>query len=261
MKKRIISAIVALIVVIPLVLIGDIWFKIGLGIISILGFYEIISAFEKEKKIPLLIKIISIIIYIFMIVGVSNSKNFNINIISVLVPILLYLIPTLFYKEKYNVSDSFKLLGITCLLAFSFGSLVFIREYSLSYFIYLLLITIMCDTFAHFIGTQIGKYKLCPKISPDKTIEGFIGGIIFSTFISTCYFTTFNVNFSLVKIIAITIFLSLMAVYGDLLFSLIKRRVQIKDFGNIMPGHGGILDRVDSILITSVAFTIIMYFM
>lgn len=117
----------------------------------------------------------------------------------------------------------------------------------------------MCDTFAHFFGTQIGKYKLCPSISPNKTIEGFIGGVVFATFISSAYFTTFNSQMCLLSVILISFVISLFAVCGDLIFSLIKRCFGIKDYGHIMPGHGGVLDRVDSVLIAGLALLIIIY--
>ena len=118
----------------------------------------------------------------------------------------------------------------------------------------------MTDTFAHFFGTKIGKYKLCPKVSPNKTIEGSIGGAIFGTFIpSVFYLTVFGGN--VLVIVLITLLLSIVAQCGDLVFSSIKREYDVKDFGKIMPGHGGVLDRFDSLLFSILIFSIIISYL
>ena len=119
----------------------------------------------------------------------------------------------------------------------------------------------MSDTFAHFFGTKIGRVKLCPNVSPNKTVEGMIGGTIFGTFIPTVYFLTFisqSANVLLTIVMSLT--LSLIAQFGDLVFSAIKRKYGVKDYGNIMPGHGGVLDRVDSLLFAILAFTFAITF-
>ena len=117
----------------------------------------------------------------------------------------------------------------------------------------------MTDTFAHFFGTKIGKHKLCPKISPNKTIEGMIGGTVFGTFLASMYFiTVINSDKNVVLVVLMTLFLSIIAQFGDLVFSAIKRKYNVKDYGNIMPGHGGVLDRLDSLIFTMLAF--VMFF-
>ena len=119
----------------------------------------------------------------------------------------------------------------------------------------------MSDTFAHFFGTKIGRHKLCPKVSPNKTVEGMIGGVFFGTFIGSVFFNTFiNTNANLFFVVIISLALSLVAEFGDLVFSSIKRRYGVKDYGNIMPGHGGVLDRLDSILFAILAFSYLVSF-
>lgn len=113
-----------------------------------------------------------------------------------------------------------------------------------------LLISILSDTFAYITGKCIGGVKLCPSISPGKTISGFIGGIIITFCIMLSYVNYFNIlvgNF----LILITI---LAAVSGDLIASLFKRKICIKDFCNLIPGHGGIIDRLDSIMTASAIY-------
>ena len=105
----------------------------------------------------------------------------------------------------------------------------------------------------------IGKNKLAPSISPHKTIEGFIGGALMGTFVATTfYFTVIDSNISLVILILTTAFLSVIGQLGDLVFSSIKRTYGVKDFSNLIPGHGGILDRLDSIIFVILAFILVM---
>ena len=127
----------------------------------------------------------------------------------------------------------------------------------------------ICDTFAYFVGRAIGKHKLIEKISPKKTVEGSIGGVVFATLA----FLLYGLIVSLIVgskaegpkpdylVLAILGFsLSIVSQFGDLIFSLIKREHGVKDYGFILPGHGGILDRFDSILAVSPVLYIICVF-
>jgi phosphatidate cytidylyltransferase len=137
-----------------------------------------------------------------------------------------------------------------------FHKVILIRNESLWLFIYLFLITSMTDTFAHLGGSLIGKHKLAPKISPNKTWEGTIGGSLVATFVCTVYYlTVIDQNSSIIVISLIVLLLSLVGQLGDLFFSAIKRRFRVKDFSNLMPGHGGVLDRLDSIIFVMLTFT------
>lgn len=260
MKQRIISAAIALAIVIPLIIIGGTWYYLGLSIIGLIGFIEMMNAIKKERKIPLLISILSVICFIFIMMnGIFTTTAFLIDNKIIVISLLLLNIPVIFFKkENYNINDSLFLTGIVILLGLGFNYLMELRDLNVWYLIYVLLITTMSDTFAHFFGTNIGKYKLCPLVSPNKTIEGFIGGTIFGTFIGTCFYTAQFSYTSLIVIVLISLLLSVVGQIGDLFFSSIKRKYEIKDYGKIMPGHGGVLDRLDSILFVSLAFGIIV---
>jgi phosphatidate cytidylyltransferase len=107
----------------------------------------------------------------------------------------------------------------------------------------------MSDTFAYLTGILIGKTKLIESISPKKTWEGTIGGTVLGVFISSMfYITVIKPDINIYQIIFITTFLSILGQFGDLFFSDIKRYYNKKDFSNLIPGHGGILDRMDSII-------------
>ena len=118
-----------------------------------------------------------------------------------------------------------------------------------------LIIAWLADSGAYFVGTFLGKHKLCPRISPKKTVEGLIGGIacsvLFSLFAGWVYQTAVlgdTAHVSYRTILAVSLIGAPLSVVGDLFASLIKRRCNVKDFGNLFPGHGGMMDRFDSLL-------------
>ena len=255
MKKRVISAIVALIIVIPLIILGGYPYYIGVCIVSIIGFKEMLSVREKEKKIPFIMKAISMIAYITIVMSAIKTFNiFNIDYKLLILGIFACLIPLIaMEKRKYDAEDALFLLAIVLFLGISFNFLIVIRNISLYYLLYVVIVTTMSDTFAHFWGSKIGRIKLCPNVSPNKTVEGMVGGTIFGTFLAGAFFLTFiNTNANIFLVGVISLALSLVAQFGDLVFSAIKRRYGVKDYGNIIPGHGGIMDRVDGLLFVGI---------
>ena len=141
----------------------------------------------------------------------------------------------------------------------AFSLMILIRNYDLNYLIYLLLITVFSDTFAYLTGRYIGKTPFAPTISPKKTVEGFVGGILMGTFVGTVfYFEVINPSISLVLLIFVTLFLAIVGQLGDLVFSSVKRTFQVKDYSELIPGHGGILDRLDSLVFVVLAFILVL---
>ena len=133
--------------------------------------------------------------------------------------------------------------------------------FSIKYFILLIMITILTDTFALFGGKLIGKHNFT-SISPNKTIEGCLIGSLVSTFVCTVYYINVIKNITnLLQIILVILFLSIIGQCGDLFFSAIKREFNKKDFSNLIPGHGGVLDRLDSIIFVLFAFVFIIKYL
>ncbi len=124
----------------------------------------------------------------------------------------------------------------------------------------LTVITTFSDSGAYFVGKAMGKHKLCPHISPGKTIEGFVGGIISATIGAVIIAMILLPEIKLLTIGLWAIPLSVLGVAGDLSESIIKRATNTKDSGHILPGHGGLLDRIDSLLFCGPAFYYILYF-
>ena len=257
MKTRIISAIVALIIVVPLIILGGIPYYIGMGLVSIIGFYEINKTIDKSERIPLYIKIGILIPYLCMVLYGTGSNEFMIDHKLLILDIFICTLPLIGVNKKYyDADDALKMLAVTLLLGISFNFMIVIRNISLYYLLYVVTITIASDTFAHFFGTMIGKTKLCPEVSPNKTVEGLVGGVTFGTFLGSVFFMTLIApNANIYLVVLISFILSLISEIGDLIFSAIKRKYNVKDYGNIMPGHGGVLDRLDSIIFAMLAFS------
>jgi len=117
--------------------------------------------------------------------------------------------------------------------------------------LFLTTITAASDTGAYFTGKSLGKHKLCPSISPGKTVEGFIGGMLCGTLFSVLVALALFDQVNIFRFIAAAMALTVIGVVGDLIESLLKRSMGVKDSGSILPGHGGILDRADSLLLTA----------
>lgn len=253
MKTRAISAVIMGIIFIPLLVYGGLPFTLGIFLIAMLGLKEFLDIKETKKRVPTFIKVIS---YVFLVVimGVNISAvnlafTMDFRVISGL--FLAFLTPTILYhdRDKYSINDAFYLIGGIFFLALSMLLLINIRTLSLNLLIYLFLVTIITDTYAYLTGMLIGKRKLIEEVSPKKTWEGTIGGTVFGVFVSSMfYITVINPNINIWMICFISFFLSILGQFGDLFFSSIKRYYGKKDFSNLIPGHGGILDRFDSIL-------------
>ena len=263
MKTRIISAIVMCAIVIPIIVIGGLPFKILGVVLAIASMYEIIKAREGNSKIPFSIRFISyVLIASFVYLGTDvYSVRYELIYKILIAVFLLYFIPVVFINntEKYSITDALYVLGATIFLGVSFNSFILISNTGTEYIIYLLLITVITDTFAYFTGYFIGKHKLCEKISPKKTIEGAVGGSLLGTVIpSLFYLYIINPDKNILLVVGITFVLSVVGQIGDLFFSSIKRHYGIKDFSNLIPGHGGILDRLDSIIFVVITFVLFM---
>ena len=259
MFKKILSAIVILLISIPIFSIGGELLNVFVYIICSLGLNEFINLKSSRKKLPLFIKLLSFISLAFLIFSNISGETMILSIdYRVLSGIFaLFLIPTILYHDRslYSVSDAFYMIGGILFLGISFSLILVIRNYNFYMLIYLFLIGVFTDTYAFITGNLIGKRKLLESVSPFKTIEGMIGGVLFGTFVPVMYYYT--VISSVVNVwvlVFITLFLSILGCIGDLCFSNIKRYFGKKDYSNLIPGHGGILDRFDSILFILLGF-------
>ena len=266
MLKRIISSVVGFPLLAIMIYTGDLALKGILVALSILGMGEIYKAFGKNNTLNL-ISYLAVWFYFFFL---DLSKGVYL-IVFIFVYLIVNLIVMVFDHERTKpVNAATNIFGFFYVsVMFSAIYLTRMAEYG-KYFVWLIFISAWgSDTFAYITGTTIGRHKLPKKLnslSPNKTIEGCIGGIIGAGLISAVYALIINRVFNIDKInvlfcfVGVSVVGALFSQVGDLVSSAIKRHYKIKDYGKIIPGHGGIIDRFDSILLTAPVIYILIYY-
>lgn len=260
MKARIISGIFVVLLTVSAIYFGGIYYNIVFAIIGFMGLFEYLNVYS--KKLPKPIWLLAFLNYILLITAPIIFKTYDTTDIRIIVfSIVSMMCPLIYYHDlnKYDVMDmSYLLIGIF-VLGFGIISFIYIMNTTWKYVAYLLIVSTLTDTFAYLVGKNFGKHKLCITLSPNKTIEGSLGGSLVATiFGSLFYVLVCNASDKILMVILITLLLSLVAQLGDLFFSSIKRTFKVKDFSDILPGHGGVLDRIDSILLVMLVFTLFL---
>lgn len=226
---------------------------IGVGLLSLIGLYEWnrIDPYGDNKITFIISAMLTISGYIEYYYSKSTTLTLTIGLL------LLFF---MFLVFDIRVGS----LGMTILglVYISRGFMLLWRIENVLYIILVFLIAFGTDTFAYIVGMTIGKHKLAPVISPNKSIEGAVGGIIGSVLLTFNYLRYFYIlKGSVTAAIFVLILASIVSQCGDLFASKIKRQLDIKDYGNLLPGHGGILDRFDSVLfVAPIVYLYVKYF-
>ncbi|MGY3724402.1 phosphatidate cytidylyltransferase [Granulicatella balaenopterae] len=265
MKTRIITAIVALLVFVPLLIIGGVPFQLLITLLAAIGIFEFLRM--KEIHIFSIEGMITLIATISLTVSQSpiltQGPLFNIKPIDNLhvffLCILLLMILTVYRENHFSIDEAAYCSLGSLYVGGGFGGVLLVRNIGISMVLFIFIIIWSTDTFAYFTGRKFGQHKLAPKISPNKTIEGSIGGTLCAAVIALVYTHFYNLlAFSWIEIIIMVICISVFGQMGDLVESAYKRHFNIKDSGKLLPGHGGILDRFDSTFFAMFMFQIIL---
>ena len=186
-----------------------------------------------------------------------------INFLDIYIPyILIFIYGFILYEIFFYINNKkniYFLLILYLIISFFCSELYFIFFYEKILFLYFILLIICFDTFSYVFGSLYGKKKLIPNISPNKTIFGFVSGILFTLIISLVFNNFFHI-FTFLTSLFFTILIILFAFIGDVIESFYKRRYNIINSSNILPGHGGIFDRMDSFVMSSIVMLIFIYF-
>lgn len=267
MLTRIVSAVIGFALLLVFVIIGGIPMEIAMTITSIIGMYELYMAVSKKLKPVHFLGFAAEIYYVF----IFNRFNFEgalfnghkvgimwyINQYAVLLAVVVMLIMLVAMYESIDIHD----VAITVFGFLYVGVLMYCLVQLHQIKKALIWLPLICawgsDTCAYFVGVKFGKHKLAPVLSPKKSIEGSIGGIVGAGILVSlyCYICRrlglIAYNASEIMFFIIGSVAAALSQIGDLAASAIKRQMNIKDYGKIMPGHGGILDRFDSVLLTA----------
>lgn len=270
MLKRVITGICIIAAVVPILIFSNtLVFPCAIALISLFSIYEMAHCMGMHKRVAMLAPLY---IYALAFPFLQRVKIFDndfyvagIAMIAIIFYIAYLFAWVIFSNGKVTYPEICTLALTSFYMLFSLNLIIYIRDYN-GYIALLILVgSWVTDTMAYFTGRFLGKHKLAPDISPKKTIEGSIGG----TVCCIIAFVLFGVivdalvpesspNYIYLAISGLII--AVIAQAGDLIMSAIKRHYKIKDFGNILPGHGGMLDRVDSILSVTLGIEMLVMF-
>ena len=250
MKQRVITAVIALIIFLPLLYLGGIPFDILVTLMGIVAMSEFLIM--KKKLLVSFEAIVSFLLMLSILLPVFWAGFWTQDTLggSFYLLALVMLVYTVISKNRFSFDDAGVLLLGGLYAGLGFRLMMLARAESLWMMLYALLIVWVTDSVAYLIGRKIGKNKLAPHISPNKTWEGSIGGSLSAVVIvgAYLYFVQAAFPYSFSTMLLWTLVFSVGGQLGDLIESAFKRHYGVKDSGKILPGHGGILDRFDSLL-------------
>ncbi|MEM1483867.1 phosphatidate cytidylyltransferase [Oscillospiraceae bacterium PP1C4] len=263
MKQRVISSMIGLVILFAvLMLFNTIALNIAIAFISLLAVYELLSATGcwANKLTSLLAMFFAVMIPFFSIQAVAKNLIFICYLYVIAIFVVLLRQHERLPVEKIALSFMFSLM-----IPFSLSTIIYLRDrWGMTLGIFYALVSLggawLSDTGAYFAGLAFGKHKLAPNISPKKTVEGAIGGAIFAAVFMLLVAWLYSlgsaalgypITVHYITLLCLMPFLSVVSIIGDLSASIVKRQFNVKDYGSIMPGHGGVMDRFDSALMVA----------
>ncbi len=249
MKQRTVTALLIILGIVPLFFSTTYMYLvvIMIAVVASLELNDLIS----DKKYPVIIAL-----NFALIISIGLDFIAGTDIIVVLgIYLLLFVLVDLIYNE-IGFNNLSLIYTVSILIGFALNAFVSLYNADKWFIWYILLVNYGSDTGAYLIGSKLGKHKLIPKISPNKTIEGALGGVIFGGVLGSIFLYFYGNKTLLLVSIVVSFIIPIISQLGDLFFSSLKRSYKKKDYGSLFPGHGGVLDRIDS-LIFSLVFVIL----
>lgn len=242
--------------------------SVTMSVIAAIAAYEMMRVSKcKNKVLTAVSMIVAAIGPIYVDFDLQSRIPVPLSVLITVYVIFMLILMLKFYETTKFEHLMYALFG-SMIIPASLGTFFSVRDLSALYpekfqrsqCVFLMLVAMygawISDTFAYFVGRKLGKHKLAPKISPKKSVEGAIGGVLGNVIVTVItyficdYFFFVNDTISIWNVIVASAVISVLGMFGDLSASVIKRNFGEKDFGNLFPGHGGVLDRVDSFLVT-----------
>lgn len=292
-KTRVITALWMGAIMIPFIFLGGYFFFFLMMVLSYIATLELMKMHDEKRNIQTKFRYFLALfsplagsVLMACSTGLFTIDTRYILFLEVVLVLFFLMYPLL--KKELKITDGIFYMGAIIYGGFSFGLIGILRNVNIQtmatikiatyelnlgglfIFCYTLFTSMLTDIFAYEVGRRIGKHKLIEEVSPNKTIEGSIGGTLLSSILSTVFFllfenilgitlfTTARFALHIIAIIALSILLSIISQCGDLIASKLKREYGIKDYGNLFPGHGGVMDRFDSLILTSFFMFIIL---
>lgn len=268
MKTRILTAALGIPLLIPFLIAPCDWALVTLFTVMVaVGAYEILKCTGLLKNMlvtvpTLLVAIASQALHLLVRKGVMSGSQTYLSVMLLVYMVYFIVIMTVavFSKGVVKLSVAMQTAMMTAYVSFGFSALTLLRDFDKDYGLVLFLLAIIlpwvCDAAAYFVGVFFGKHKLIPDVSPKKTIEGAIGGIAGGVIITALFGIIMHLGFgktpNYVMLLLIAFVGCLVSQIGDLIASLLKREYGVKDYGKLFPGHGGVMDRFDSLFTVAV---------
>lgn len=272
MRTRIITAIVALCIFVPVCIFSDtIVLEFAMAVLNVVAVYELWHCIRGTEETPHEIGSMALWIPHFLVAagGVflprsCGEKAMYILFLALFLLLLYTFAVVVFSRGKIQITDAAVLMMMTLYVTASFTSILCLRRGESGAHLFLLpfIGAWVSDTFAYFTGRLLGKHKLIPEVSPKKTVEGAVGGIVFTGVAYGIFGVIIGMTGTgLILLVGSGFLISVISQIGDLIASVVKRYYGIKDYGKLFPGHGGVMDRFDSVIATApVLYTISILF-
>lgn len=252
LQKRVIFGGIALAIFLPFLLIGGMAFHFIVGLLAIIATAELI---KMHRLAPNSIEgVLAMLASLVLTLPLQNYLTFlptDGNYSAYAIVVFLLLGSTVFNIGRYHYSDVVFPIASSFYVGIGFHSLILARMDGLNKVFFALCLVWATDIGAYLVGRKIGRRKLLPKVSPNKTVEGFVGGILSTVGIALIFLLldkSLLAGYSLGKMLGLVVVFSVFSQFGDLVESALKRHFGVKDSGKVIPGHGGILDRFDSMI-------------